>query len=118
MEAKQKAIQAAFGSHWNTVRHYVDSDGWLDTYIYSISYSIPCEIHESGGAERPVVLSGIENNNGWFRYDEKQPETDQRIFYCLENIPSPVPCDYHPTMPMCSLMTHWMPADAPKPPIY
>lgn len=67
---------------------------------------------------RPKSLSGIQSNNGWIRCDERLPEIDQSIFYCLESKPRPVPCSYHPTMPMCSLMTHWMPADAPKPPIY
>jgi len=118
MTAKEKAIQEAYGSAWEKVKEHTDKDGWTrPESIFVFKGDIHPHPHKEGYF-RPDCIKGIEDNNGWITYDDHRPKIDQRIFYCLEGVPSPVPCDYHPEMPMCSLMTHWKPADPPKPPIY
>jgi hypothetical protein len=82
---KQQAIQEAYGEHWETMKDYVDQNGWFiyDFYNknksnhYEIAFDIVCENIDSIGDFdlkhiRPKSLEGIENNNGWIRIESEQ----------------------------------------------
>lgn len=120
MTAKEKAIQEAYQDKWAQVEHYVDSEGWLDTYVYRVSQSIPCEIHFTGAAERPLTLDGIENNNGWTRLDERHPAITGDYYVCIDGKFDGEIMHSHEIRLSGNPMnvSHWRPIDPVKPPIY
>jgi len=81
MEAKNKAIQEAYGKHWENVKNYVDENGWC--YLFP---TIKGELDfENTGRDnvcyRPKSLQGIENNNGWIKLNT-QSDLKHKMIDC------------------------------------
>ncbi len=132
MDSKQEAIQKAYGEHWETIKLYVDENGWLNGnsqsnengYIWNQMYDI-CEIGHN--KIRPKSLSGIENNNGWIKIeseDDLPKETDTYFF--IGRITCKIMKDYFTADSKVNgfnncqfnLYSHYQPIQKPKPPIY
>lgn len=89
--AKQKAIEKAYGKHWDKVKKFIDYDyGSVPTFPYLMD-----EGHEKDGLFwkqlgyhhntiedifgdcepsrwRPISLQGIEHNNGWIKIESEE----------------------------------------------
>lgn len=82
---KQKAIEKAYGEHWETVKYFVDEDGWIDggkgedpEPLFDPWIGI-LEEHETENKFRPKSLQGIEENRGWKKIESEEDlpkETD------------------------------------------
>jgi len=68
---KEVAIQKAYGEHWETVKDYVDINGWCSVRkkIMFDEISVNIEMQKDGYYWRPKILQGIENNNGWTKIE-------------------------------------------------
>jgi len=77
--AKQKAIEVAYGIHWDKVKDFVDENGWVETghwgsepKLIQVSDNFQGEKEKKEDDRnpdyflwRPKSLSGIETNNNW-----------------------------------------------------
>lgn len=76
--SKQKAIQKAYGEYWDSVKDYIDNNGWINTTKFSVftaPTSMPNNFETNGEMcrkIRPKSLKGIENNNGWIKIKSKR----------------------------------------------
>lgn len=96
--AKQKAIEAAYGIHWEKVKDYVDENGWIVKRRYN-PFSENLEIDRTemldlenifeyktfhAGNEisvRPKSLSGIETNNNWISIHSEDDLPKEKKMY-------------------------------------
>ena len=95
MENKQKAIKEAYGEHWETVKDYVDENGWIYTQtkhfnnISGLSHSNLQTTPFNSEMEyywRPKSLQGIETNNGWIKIEsEADLPKDDSVNYDMYN---------------------------------
>ena len=143
MKNKQQAIQEAYGEHWETVKDYVDQNGWFiyDFYNknksnhYEIAFDIVCENIDSIGDFdlkhiRPKSLEGIETNKGWIKIesDEDLPKENNLECFLFRNgfIDKGVfdnetkkfydfETGYNRRL---RYITHYQPITKPKPPIF
>jgi len=80
VKAKQEAIKKAYGEHFETVKTFIDENGWMFTIDFPTqNNSIDIEFHKNGYSLRPISLSNIEFNNGWTRIEpdgSNLPEKD------------------------------------------
>lgn len=140
MEAKQKAIQAAYGDAWKTVAPHTDSNGWVQRIVTGRSETNGMEPHklgfglnqydligttsDGGYRWRLTSLRGIDQNNGWFRCDNAfvSPPDESRVHVYRSG-------EYWGTMRAWELkklvnkcgtedFTHWKPVEEVKPPLY
>jgi len=128
LTAKQAAIKAAYGEHWDKVKEHVDENGGC--------YSSKISPNQAGVNEdkfeidwypwnywAPRLIRGISHNNGWTRCDERMPGKEvKQIHYCIEG-------KYGGKMPAADLaysiqkmgaetFTHWKPYIPEPNPIY
>lgn len=90
MENKQKAIEKAYGEHWETVNDYVDENGWC---AYNFGEHKEYGIEPFGDFEikdykfwQPKSLQGIETNNGWIKIEsEADLPKDDSVNYDMYN---------------------------------
>lgn len=123
MENKQKAIEKAYGEHWESVKDYVDENGWIkDTNRDRFS---DLEFHKTKYLMRPLSLQGIETNNGWIKIESEDIYDDWFtawvfsegiILYATWN-PNQ---EYWLGTDMCLIenVTHYQPIVKPQNPIY
>lgn len=93
-EAKQEAIKKAYGEFWETVKDYVDGNGWIkckDIHYHKDLGLMRDQIHYiDNGKEwdnfeiiswRIPTLNGIENNNGWIKIESENdiPKNDMYV---------------------------------------
>lgn len=133
-EAKQEAIKKAYGKYWETVKNYVDENGYLDKQVFSNYKGITYEeispilfLHNTLTTCIPLSLQGIENNNGWIRIESEAdlPKKNDTYFtktrhddivrieiIATENLDSKGLEWYK------NHYTHYQPIEKPKLPIY
>lgn len=123
---KQEAIEKAYGEHWETVKEYVDKNGWCAVYwniCELIGYSKP---KSEGTKWRPISIKNLETNEGWISIlpdGSNLPKEDGHVyiydglnayiaFYDSDvfMFSSGINSDIEPT--------HYQPIVKPKPPIY
>jgi len=82
MTAKEHKIKDAYGEYWETIKDFVDENGWC--YLFP---TIKGELEfENTGRDnvcyRPKSLQGIENNNGWVKIESENdlPKKDCDVF--------------------------------------
>ncbi len=86
-EAKQEAIKAAYGKHYEVLKGYIDKDGWLNTsHINEYELFEVDSYHFLGDHSNDIRLNelkGINDNNGWIRIepDGSNLPTDNSIQY-------------------------------------
>ena len=76
LNAKQEAIKKAYGEYWETVKDYVDGNGWCSARRSIVFEKIISKLswQTKVGNQyllRPSSLQGIENNNGWIRIESE-----------------------------------------------
>ena len=133
MEAKQKAIQEAYGEHWGALKNYVDENGFIDS-VYFPHGKLDVDFGRNNGElacdflVRPLSLQGIENNNGWIKIEsEADLPKENGAYYVVRNddfhkndIQTFIydNCDSFSKSIWKSCVTHYQPIQKPKPPIY
>ena len=82
---KQEKIQEAYGQHWETVKEFVDDNGWIRHYLGTplifLQYHADNKYLFDNKVEnkpdmflvfiRPKSLLGIEDNNGWIKIESE-----------------------------------------------
>lgn len=91
MENKQKAIEKAYGEHWEAVKDYVDENGFVDS-IHFPHGRLVADFGDNNGElacdflVRPKSLQGIETNNGWIKIEsEADLPKDDSVNYDMYN---------------------------------
>lgn len=129
MENKQKAIEKAYGEHWEAVKDYVDENGWFNSHqiFYfgskeeKVILDIVCGLETEKSLDfqciRPKSLQGIETNNCWQEIysDGRIPNQDvwlidKKGVIIFSPIDEFIPKEHN--------YTHYQPIQKPKPPIY
>ncbi|MDV3508978.1 hypothetical protein CMU89_17000 [Elizabethkingia anophelis] len=86
---KTEAIKAAYGSHWEKVKYYVDENGWVEPPTADIPIYVPSigklEAHHGAFKFRPKSLSGIETNNGWTILNKETYDNLENSYYMWYN---------------------------------
>ena len=89
---KQETIAKAYGEHWETVKDFVDENGWSKRgyywklkEIYSLNeikekFKVTIEI-DNDKIFRPKSLTGIENNRGWIKIESEADLPKESGFY-------------------------------------
>lgn len=91
---KEEKIKEAYGEHYEKIKDYIYSDGWLDKLVFAvtdISYedvAVQPFVHPPGTFCRPKSLEGIENNNGWIKIESESDLPKEKFnysfVYCLK----------------------------------
>lgn len=136
MENKQKAIEKAYGEHWEAVKDYVDENGWVYTQtkhfnnISGLSHSnLQTTIFNSEMEYywRPKSLQGIETNNGWIKIESESDLPSEKIKVWFFTFGEEKIGTFHPLLKEFRTesniynygsVTHYQPIIKPKPPIY
>jgi len=77
MNPKEQKIKESYGEYWETVKDYVDDNGYCNKRDLFQSKKIRYEeidiqfSHHTDFTMRPIVLENIENNNGWIRIESE-----------------------------------------------
>ena len=87
--AKQKAIEVAYGEYWEKVKYFVDENGWFenghqeDRFIFTFGNSTIDFEYKQDTLLRPKSLSGIETNNNWISINSEDdlPNKSQDIYH-------------------------------------
>ena len=90
---KQEVIKNAYGEHWETVKDYVDGNGWCNWDYKNNCSPSRFEISEFDTLDfklgkyliwRPKSLQGIENNNGWIKIEsESDLPKESEQYWCV-----------------------------------
>ena len=91
---KEEKIQESYGKYWDTVKDYVDKNGWFnhgfefenvpyleDSFFYFTEFT-----RESRDSTmRPISLTGIETNNRWVKIESKDdlPKESYSIYHVI-----------------------------------
>lgn len=129
--AKNKAISEAYQALGMSVPEHSDENGWVGVSVLQLAHvqELFYETKTDGKTlmARPILLSGLETNNGWIRIESEEdlPKEDceyhlgyfkedvsffmsrstwglKQAIHCLKN----------------EMYTHWRPVFNPNPPIY
>ena len=125
LEAKQEAIKKAYGECWEKVKDYVDNDGYIDNSIPKFTFGQVKNLdleYKNDVLFRPKSLQGIENNNGWVKFEsEADLPKNKNVWICTNNnrvlISSKAVLNWVLKNPD-NKITHYQPIEKPKPPIY
>jgi len=123
---KQEAIQNAYGEHWETIKNYVDKNGWLDgkpcdkdlSRVYNNLFD---SCNRQFDTIRPKTLQGIENNNGWIKIeseDDLPKEYGSDYWVVYDNKIRQLNRNYNNEIFWKENVTHYQPIIKPQPPIY
>lgn len=129
---KQEVIEKAYGEHWETVKDYVDANGWLQikkvvgTFLGT---KLNLDVIETPRRVRPTSLQGIENNNGWIKIESEEdlPKTTCECWFLEKNENSILSGFYNKDFNcfvfsafkiLLKDVTHYKTIETPKPPIY
>jgi len=134
MTPKQKAIKEAYGEYWEKVKNNVSNNGWIDTCFFSLRDSgikyIQSKNYDGLALiflHRPLLLEGIENNNGWIKIENNIVENliDGETYHTYEkNVANQRKLVYSEKshgflfMGFKQWCTHYQPIIKPQPPIY
>lgn len=120
---KQEAIAKAYYPHWETVKDFVNENGWM--FTNGQNFYVSFKYHERGFGFthriRPKSLAGIENNRGWIRIEsEADLPKDENVFWVVTEEKEIVEMEYFPKYKSFTEqgVTHYQPIVKPKKPIY
>lgn len=130
--SKEEIIAKAYGEHWETVKDYVDENGWCRNRKIAGFYNklIGKENHPKINYWfRPLSLHGIENNNGWIKIVENGSNlpNDENFNYkacklfddgIWELMKGELDAKRVSEYYNHNLITHYQPIVKPKPPLY
>lgn len=72
MKTKEELIKKAYGKWYYSLQNQIDEWGWLFMSVWDLETNYP-DLYSStpftiyGNKVRPISLSRIEENNGWFK---------------------------------------------------
>jgi len=129
LEAKEEAIKSAYGEYWETVKHFVDGNGWCcsrrNVGFEEIVSKLSWETKRGNSyLWRPKSLQGIENNNGWIKIESEDDLPKDINQYWFKGINGKIEIrffnpDWINDMIQFKLRyTHYQPIEKPKLPIY
>jgi len=90
---KEEKIKEAYKEHWESVKDYVNNDGWCSwKWCKPENIIIRKSLNEQSdgcGSWRPKSLEGLENNNGWIELikNENIPSGYYWILYSNSDTP-------------------------------
>jgi len=117
---KQEKIQEAYGEYWDIFKDNLSHDGWTRKSL--IPYMNVSEIQFINKLQRPITLKGIETNNGWIKYYEKDmqkwTDTISIVFTDKCNIYSYATYCNFASIYELEKITHFQQLKKPEPPIY
>lgn len=142
MKTKENVIKEAYGEYWESVKDFVNENGWFEYDFYSqnkskkykkafdfVCENIETECNSNVTVIRPKSLQGIENNNGWIKIqsEEDLPKDEENLDYWVMEDEQIVHakfmheskkwyCDIDLNLRL--LPSHYQPMVKPKPPIY
>ncbi|MGL5235214.1 MAG: hypothetical protein ACRC8Z_10760 [Empedobacter falsenii] len=135
---KEEKIKEAYSEHWETVKDFVDENGWLNSKelyrdvgnskrLIGLTLDI-CNPYDPKYCyyKRPVSLSGIENNNGWIKIESEADLPKEKMYLFLIDKKKGLdekPYPFNPDIDACIrellvFHSHYQPIVKPKPPIY
>lgn len=135
---KEEKIQEAWGEHYEVFKEFISDNGWVDFkkaygdrgLMLSLK-NIPLEVMDNYDPKycywkRPFSLSGIENNNGWIKINNKEdlPKegTVNHVFWNNEIIIVEMLEGHSKEKAFKEWndkgFTYFRPIEKPKPPIY
>lgn len=85
---KEEKIKEAYGEHWRKAQHYVDEYGWIrwdKLWAIGMFKESQLEWKDISKFYRPIMLQGIENNNGWSVLNEESYENLENDYYMWYN---------------------------------
>lgn len=124
---KEEKIKEAWGVAYEEVRGMLTENGYIPSIDLAHSnlklsiYHIQLTYNKIG--VRPVILQGIENNNGWIKIESEDdlpkekcdllvyPEFENQFVFHFYN-------DKKSKEVLMQNHTHYQPIEKPKPPIY
>lgn len=123
---KEQKIQEAYGSNWELIKPYVNEDGW---FIWTEECPVNLvitgfEYNKNLDSYRPMILKGIESNNGWISIESEKdfPTEDNSSYWIIKNGEIKM---FHwekgETLNVAAWLytiTHYQVIEKPKPPIY
>ena len=135
MKSKEEVIKEAYGAHWETVKDFVDENGWckyfnfdrVETGIEPI-LELYIEQIRPYSNWRPKSLQGIETNNGWISINSEKDLPSDKIdchFFTKED--NEYIGKYHPIIfefrsaHLCyglDFVTHYAPIEKKQPPLH
>lgn len=137
MKTKFEVIQDAYGSRFDDLKAFINSEGVFvgDSFSLTeeefsewdfISAATPIEPGKLVGGSRPKELRGIEQNNGWISIDKELPTVNG--FYLMSKGKKCVIIEVYEilkagpevlkSMFVQNGYTHWQSITIPKPPIH
>lgn len=125
MENKQKAIEKAYGEHWEAVKDYVDENGWMpsSSWNFNLIYEQGKSFHNEKISDldfyiRPLSLQGIETNNGWIKIESEADLPKEMGDYLVIMPDGDIRATFITSKPQKVGFTHYQPIIKPNPPIY
>lgn len=130
---KKEIIAKAYGEHRETVKDFVDENGWVKTWdLIQILGIVPKDgfevkikgkkIKHQDNLHRPKSLTGIETNNGWIKIEsEADLPKEEGLYFTMRRDKTKIEIthfffDY--AKEFKRLATHYQPIVKPEPPIY
>lgn len=125
MNSKQECIAKAYGEYWESVKNFIDRDGWtqkkslLLNFTHVLYDSKSVQTFNNSYKYRPKSLQGIEDNNGWIKIEsEADLPKDNSINYHALNIEFPDDIEVCLRVEVDKRFTHYQPIEKPKPPLH
>lgn len=130
--AKQKAIEEAYGEYWEKVKDFVDENGWCNVRKKVNFSDISEKLHwetKTGNQYywRPKSLQGIEDNNKWISINsEDDLPKEKGSYWVIDKILNVNPNqEFFDPENLVSMkerwmyrITHYQPIIKPEKPIY
>lgn len=127
---KKEKIQEAYGEYWESVKDFVDENGWHNRKESNINLlgKLRHEIRDClNDISRPESLKGIEKNHGWIKIESEDDLPTIGQYYTIASFNnSIVEREFpHPKFSLefnkewwLKYITHYQPIVKPQPPIY
>ncbi len=119
---KEEKIKEAYGEFWETVKYYVDDDGWACyPNVQSHDYNFgELEFKRDCTFLRPISLQGIEDNNGWIKIESESdlPKDDCDVYCNVAGVICIKRFQLNMTLWWLRYVTHYQPIQKPQQPIY
>lgn len=123
-EAKQNAIEQAWGDAYDMLFPYMDINGWvrasnLKFYPKSLPFKVQDIVMDGRDWYRPLDLQSINDNNGWNRINNESdlPKKYGEYMWLTKSC-NRITFDFDPKDFLNDQYTHWRPIDEIHNPLY
>nr|WP_297310389.1 hypothetical protein [uncultured Flavobacterium sp.] len=126
---KEEKIKEAYGEYYETVKNYIDDNGWC---VLNVSQKEPINFFAHHGKTewkpikervcwRPKSLQGIEDNNSWIKVESEADLPKESYNYWIFQNDGLIQSmkEYELNKKYYNIeATHYQPIEKPKPPLY